>query len=75
MMVFIWKIAPALVTGNTVVIKSAEATPFSAHRPLLSSNFVSCYGKTVGSAIAHHTDIGKIAFTGSTATDRATPQT
>jgi aldehyde dehydrogenase (NAD+) len=81
MMMFIWKIAPALVTGNTVVIKSAEATPLSALKiceliaeagfPPGVVNLVSGYGKTVGSAIAHHMDIDKVAFTGSTATGRA----
>ncbi|KAL4803339.1 aldehyde dehydrogenase domain-containing protein, partial [Aspergillus unguis] len=81
MMMFIWKIAPALVTGNTVVIKSAEATPLSALKicELISQagfppgviNLVSGYGKTVGSAIAHHMDVDKVAFTGSTATGRA----
>ncbi|KAL3483906.1 Aldehyde/histidinol dehydrogenase [Aspergillus germanicus] len=81
MMMFIWKIAPALVTGNKVVIKSAEATPLSALKiceliaeagfPPGVVNLVSGYGKTVGSAIAHHMDIDKVAFTGSTATGRA----
>ncbi|KAL4957588.1 aldehyde dehydrogenase domain-containing protein [Aspergillus filifer] len=81
MMMFIWKIAPALVTGNTVVIKSAEATPLSALKvceliskagfPPGTVNLVSGYGKTVGSAIAHHMNVDKVAFTGSTATGRA----
>ena len=81
MMMLIWKIAPALVTGNTVVIKSAEATPLSALKvceliskagfPPGTVNLVSGYGKTVGSAIAHHMDVDKVAFTGSTATGRA----
>ncbi|OJJ68150.1 hypothetical protein ASPBRDRAFT_77877 [Aspergillus brasiliensis CBS 101740] len=81
MMMFIWKIAPALITGNTVVIKSAEATPLSALKiceliakagfPPGTINLISGYGKTVGSAIAHHMDVDKVAFTGSTATGRA----
>ncbi|GKZ20037.1 hypothetical protein AbraIFM66951_001629 [Aspergillus brasiliensis] len=81
MMMFIWKIVPALITGNTVVIKSAEATPLSALKicdliakagfPPGTINLVSGYGKTVGSAIAHHMDVDKVAFTGSTATGRA----
>lgn len=80
-MMFIWKIAPALATGNTVVIKSAEATPLSALKaceliskagfPPGTLNLVSGYGKTVGSAIAHHMDVDKVAFTGSTTTGRA----
>ena len=81
LMMFIWKIAPALATGNTIVIKSAEATPLSALKaceyiqeagfPKGTVNLVSGYGKTVGNAIAHHMHIDKVAFTGSTATGRA----
>lgn len=79
-MMFIWKISPAFVTGCTVVIKSAETTPLSALYmckliqeagfPKGTINLVSEYGKTVGAAIAHHMDIDKVAFTGSTATGR-----
>lgn len=78
---FVWKIAPALATGNTVVIKSAEATPLSALKmceliqeagfPAGTVNLISGYGKTAGNAIASHMDINKVAFTGSTATGRA----
>lgn len=81
LMMFIWKIAPALACGNTIVIKSAEATPLSALKaceyiqqagfPRGVVNLVSGYGRTVGNAIAHHMDIDKLAFTGSTATGRA----
>lgn len=81
LMMFIWKIAPALACGNTIVIKSAEATPLSALKaceyiqqagfPKGVVNLVSGYGRTVGSAIAYHMDIDKLAFTGSTATGRA----
>lgn len=81
LMMFIWKIAPALACGNTIVIKSAEATPLSALKaceyiqqagfPNGVVNLVSGYGKTVGNAIAHHMDIDKLAFTGSTATGRS----
>ena len=81
LMMFIWKIAPALACGNTIVIKSAEATPLSALKaceyiqqagfPQGVVNLISGYGKTVGNAIAHHMDIDKLAFTGSTATGRA----
>ena len=77
---FIWKIAPALATGNTIVIKSAETTPLSALKmcelikeagfPPGTVNLVSGYGKTVGAAMANHMDIDKLAFTGSTATGR-----
>ncbi|XP_053726852.1 aldehyde dehydrogenase 1A1-like [Synchiropus splendidus] len=76
LMMFAWKIAPALSCGNTVVIKPAEQTPLSAlHMAALIKeagfpagvvNVVPGYGPTAGSAIAHHMDIDKVAFTGST---------
>ncbi|KAM9810281.1 aldehyde dehydrogenase 1A1-like [Neosynchiropus ocellatus] len=76
LMMFAWKIAPALSCGNTVVIKPAEQTPLSAlHLAALIKeagfpagvvNVVPGYGPTAGSAIAHHMDIDKVAFTGST---------
>lgn len=78
---FIWKISPALATGNVVVIKTAENTPLSALYicglikeagfPPGVINLVSGYGKTVGAAIAQHMDVDKVAFTGSTATGRS----
>lgn len=81
LLMFIWKITPAFITGNTVVIKSAETTPLAAQYvckliqeagfPKGSINLVPGYGKTVGAAIAHHMDIDKVAFTGSTVTGRA----
>ena len=80
LLMFLWKIAPALATGNTVVIKSAETTPLSALKmceyikeagfPPGVVNLVSGYGKSVGAAMASHMDIDKLAFTGSTATGR-----
>ncbi|XP_041856621.1 retinal dehydrogenase 1-like isoform X2 [Melanotaenia boesemani] len=76
-MMFVWKIAPALCCGNTVVIKPSEQTPLSAlHMAALIKeagfppgvvNVVPGYGHTAGSAISHHMDIDKVAFTGSTA--------
>ncbi|MES2837475.1 MAG: aldehyde dehydrogenase family protein [Bacteroidota bacterium] len=70
-----WKIAPALATGNTVVLKSAETTPLTAYKlaevirdsglPEGVVNIISGAGRT-GSAIVSHPDINKIAFTGST---------
>ncbi|KAJ9611440.1 hypothetical protein H2200_004624 [Cladophialophora chaetospira] len=80
LLMFVWKIAPALVTGNTIVIKSSETTPLSALKmceyiieaglPAGTVNLISGFGKTVGAAIANHMGIGKVAFTGSTATGR-----
>ncbi|XP_041956916.1 retinal dehydrogenase 1-like isoform X1 [Alosa sapidissima] len=76
LMMFVWKIAPALCCGNTVVIKPAEQTPLTAlHMAQLIKeagfppgvvNVVPGYGPTAGHAIAHHMDINKVAFTGST---------
>ena len=70
-----WKIAPALATGNTVVLKSAETTPLTALKlaeiirdsglPKGVVNIVTGAGET-GAAIVEHPDIKKIAFTGST---------
>jgi aldehyde dehydrogenase (NAD+) len=71
-----WKLAPALATGNTVVMKTAEQTPLSALRvgelimeagfPPGVVNLLSGYGPTAGQAMARHYDIDKVAFTGST---------
>lgn len=70
-----WKIAPALATGNTVVLKPAETTPLTALHlaqiiqeadlPPGVVNIVTGFGKT-GAAIVNHPDVDKIAFTGST---------
>jgi aldehyde dehydrogenase (NAD+) len=71
-----WKLAPALATGNTVVMKPAEQTPLSALRigeliveagfPEGVVNLLPGYGPTAGAAIANHMDVDKVAFTGST---------
>ena len=70
-----WKIAPALATGNTVVLKPAETTPLTALKlaeliqesglPDGVVNIVTGAGVT-GAAIVNHPDVDKIAFTGST---------
>jgi len=70
-----WKIAPALATGNTVVLKPAENTPLTALKlaeimqeaelPPGVVNILTGAGQT-GAAIVNHPDINKIAFTGST---------
>jgi aldehyde dehydrogenase (NAD+) len=70
-----WKIAPALATGNTVVLKPAETTPLTAllfaqvcqqaELPAGVVNIVTGDGAT-GAAIVNHPGINKIAFTGST---------
>jgi aldehyde dehydrogenase (NAD+) len=71
-----WKLAPALATGNTIVLKPAEQTPLSALRigelileagfPEGVVNILPGFGETAGAAIANHMDIDKVAFTGST---------
>src|SRR5438067_2482869 len=75
-----WKIAPALATGNTVVLKPAEFTPLTAlafaeicqeiDLPAGVVNIVTGDGST-GEALVKHLDVNKIAFTGSTEVGRA----
>ena len=70
-----WKIAPALATGNTVVLKPAETTPLTAllfaeicqqaDLPAGVVNIVTGAGET-GRALVEHADVNKVAFTGST---------
>jgi phenylacetaldehyde dehydrogenase len=71
-----WKLAPALASGCTVVLKPAEQTPLSVLRlgELISEagfpdgvvNIVPGYGETAGAALAAHDLVDKVAFTGST---------
>ncbi len=75
-----WKIAPALATGNTIVLKPAEFTPLTALAfaeicqeaglPAGVVNIVTGDGST-GEALVKHPDVDKIAFTGSTEVGRA----
>ncbi|KAI1186741.1 aldehyde dehydrogenase [Nemania serpens] len=75
-----WKIGPALATGNTVVLKSAEQTPLSAlvfanlvkeaGFPAGVLNIISGIGRVAGAALSSHMDIDKVAFTGSTLVGR-----
>lgn len=70
-----WKIAPALATGNTIVLKPAETTSLTALKlaeviqesgiPKGVVNIITGAGET-GAQIVNHPDINKIAFTGST---------
>jgi phenylacetaldehyde dehydrogenase len=72
----VWKLAPALAAGCSVVLKSAEQTPLSAFKiaelfqeagfPAGAVNILSGFGETAGAALAAHPDVDKIAFTGST---------
>lgn len=84
LLMWAWKIGPALATGCTVVLKTAEQTPLSglyaatlvekAGIPAGVVNVISGFGKTAGAAIASHMDIDKVAFTGSTVTGRTVLQ-
>ncbi|KAH9893866.1 aldehyde dehydrogenase [Xylariomycetidae sp. FL2044] len=75
-----WKIGPALATGNTVVLKTAEQTPLSAlvfanlikeaGFPAGVLNILSGLGKIAGAALSAHMDVDKVAFTGSTVVGR-----
>ncbi|KAL8855465.1 MAG: hypothetical protein Q9198_010844, partial [Flavoplaca austrocitrina] len=81
LLMWAWKIGPAIATGNTVVIKTAEQTPLSAlvaatcikeaGFPPGVNNILSGYGRPCGEAIAKHMDIRKISFTGSAQAGRA----
>ncbi|KAK2738891.1 putative aldehyde dehydrogenase [Colletotrichum kahawae] len=75
------KLGPALIAGNTLVLKSSEKAPLS---PLVLAkccqeiglpkgvlNILNGFGRPCGEAIARHMDIRKISFTGSTSTGRA----
>ena len=72
----VWKLAPALAAGCTVVLKAAEQTPLTALRlgelfqeagfPAGVVNILTGFGETAGAAIAAHPDVDKVAFTGST---------
>ena len=76
----VWKIAPALACGCTVVLKPAELTPLSAlwlgqaalevGLPPGVLNIIPGFGATAGSALVSHREIDKIAFTGSPQTDQ-----
>jgi phenylacetaldehyde dehydrogenase len=75
-----WKLAPALTTGCTIVLKVAEETPLSAIRlgeimleaglPDGVVNIITGFGETAGAALAAHPMVDKIAFTGSTEVGR-----
>ncbi len=80
-----WKLIPALVCGNTVVIKPAEDTPLSclnlvkaceeAGVPPGVVNLVSGYGQMAGAALTNHSAVRLISFTGSTETGRVVAST
>lgn len=75
MIMFAFKVAPAVVCGNTVVLKSAEKAPLSSLKlaalvkeagfPPGVINVLSGYGDPTGTALALHMKVRKISFTGS----------
>lgn len=77
LMIGMWKLAPALACGCTVVLKPAEITPLTALRigelaleagfPAGVINVVPGFGKIAGQALVDHPDVDKISFTGSPA--------
>jgi betaine-aldehyde dehydrogenase len=75
LLLLVWKVAPALAAGNTVVIKPASQTPLLTldlhrvfdHFPPGVVNIITGSGSEVGDALVKHPDVPCIAFTGSTA--------
>ncbi|WP_261132408.1 5-carboxymethyl-2-hydroxymuconate semialdehyde dehydrogenase [Bacillus sp. Marseille-Q3570] len=73
-----WKVAPALATGNTVVLKPAEWSPLTANKlaeiideaglPSGVFNVVHGFGETAGASLVAHPDVQLISFTGETTT-------
>ncbi|KAF2401449.1 aldehyde dehydrogenase, allergen Cla h 10 [Trichodelitschia bisporula] len=80
LLMWAWKIGPAVAAGNTVVLKTAEQTPLSAlvaatlvkeaGFPPGVINIISGIGRVAGAAISSHMDVDKVAFTGSTVVGR-----
>ncbi|MEQ9348789.1 MAG: aldehyde dehydrogenase family protein [Thalassospira sp.] len=79
MMLMAIKVAPALVAGNAVVVKSAEDTPLAVLRvcqimqeilPAGVFNIISGFGPTCGGPLVEHKDVKKVSFTGSVETGR-----
>ncbi|MGO4491130.1 aldehyde dehydrogenase family protein [Arthrobacter sp. 2YAF22_2] len=79
MMITVWQIAPALRMGNAVVVKPSEYTPLSvlALAAIINEELpdgllsVVSGGRDVGARLAEHPAVGKVMFTGSTATGKA----
>src|SRR5687768_599782 len=80
MLISAWKVAPALLTGNTVVLKPSANAPLSVlalarvcerHLPKGVLNVVTGTGEEVGTPLAEHPLVAKISFTGNTETGKA----
>jgi betaine-aldehyde dehydrogenase len=80
LMMAIWKIGPALATGNTLVLKPAETTPVTTlsvlaelcaeHLPAGVANFIGGYGDPTGAAMVKHPDVDMVSLTGSPETGK-----
>jgi betaine-aldehyde dehydrogenase len=79
LMMAIWKIGPALATGNTIVLKPAETTPITTVKlaelageclPMGVLNVITGHGKPAGSTLVTHEDIGLVSLTGSPGTGK-----
>ncbi|XWS64948.1 hypothetical protein CRYUN_Cryun05aG0048200 [Craigia yunnanensis] len=80
LLLYSWKVGPALAYGSTIVLKTIEQTPLSAlyvskffHEAGLPPgvlNVVSGFGPTAGAALSSHMDVNKLSFTSSTATGK-----
>jgi betaine-aldehyde dehydrogenase len=79
LMMAIWKIGPALATGNTIVLKPAETTPITTVKlaeyaaeilPPGVLNVITGHGRPAGSALVTHPDIGLVSLTGSPGTGK-----
>lgn len=77
---YAWKVAPALISGNSVIVKPAEQTSLSAYRltelayeagvPKEALQLVCGLGEKVGAALGQHMDVDMVSFTGSTEVGR-----
>ncbi len=79
LMMAVWKIGPALATGNTIVLKPAETTPITTlklaelaaeYLPPGVLNVITGHGEPAGSTLVTHPDIGMVSLTGSPATGK-----
>ena len=79
LMMAIWKIGPALATGNTVVLKPAETTPVSSLKlaelaaeifPAGVLNVITGHGEPAGSSLVTHADVDMVSLTGSPGTGK-----
>ena len=79
LMMAVWKIGPALATGNTVVLKPAETTPMSTLKlaelagdifPAGVLNVITGHGEPAGSSLVTHPDVGMVCLTGSPETGK-----